>query len=254
MSPPIRDGSGSSIGSIRLGDGSEIAEVRTGAGDVLFSAIPDTGLLHDFIAEPLSFSAGTTADPWDDQQTTEQLTASNSPTYRENEVNGEAAIELRATDNDLYDSSVSVTLPLVCFLVYQTVNTSSVQRIISQGPTASFFLIQDRQSGDEYNVDIGQGGTLAGSTTANQFKIVTVIAETGRVRLRENQASQIDDSSFTGGNDLTNMSVAYRADNGPGSEQSDIDLARIRFHDFSNLSLSDVADIENGLNSIYNVY
>jgi len=38
MSPPIRDGSGSSIGSIRLGDGSEISEVRTGAGDVLFSA------------------------------------------------------------------------------------------------------------------------------------------------------------------------------------------------------------------------
>jgi len=44
MSPPIRDGSGSSIGSIRLGDGSEIAEVRTGAGDVLFSAIPDSGV------------------------------------------------------------------------------------------------------------------------------------------------------------------------------------------------------------------
>jgi len=42
MSPPIRDGSGSSIGSIRLGDGSEISEVRTGAGDVLFSAGPST--------------------------------------------------------------------------------------------------------------------------------------------------------------------------------------------------------------------
>ena len=42
MSPPIRDGSGNDIGSIRLGDGSEISEVRTGAGDVLFSAIPDS--------------------------------------------------------------------------------------------------------------------------------------------------------------------------------------------------------------------
>jgi hypothetical protein len=44
MSPPIRDGSGNSIGSIRLGDGTEIAEVRTGAGDVVFSggAIPDS--------------------------------------------------------------------------------------------------------------------------------------------------------------------------------------------------------------------
>jgi len=50
MSPPIRDGSGSSIGSIRLGDGSEISEVRTGAGDVLFSAttIPDSDLYYGF--------------------------------------------------------------------------------------------------------------------------------------------------------------------------------------------------------------
>jgi hypothetical protein len=48
MSPPIRDGSGSSIGSIRLGDGTEISEVRTGAGDVLFSAIPDSVLIQQF--------------------------------------------------------------------------------------------------------------------------------------------------------------------------------------------------------------
>jgi len=49
MSPPIRDGSGSSIGSIRLGDGSEISEVRTGAGDVVFSAAPpDSGGAHQW--------------------------------------------------------------------------------------------------------------------------------------------------------------------------------------------------------------
>jgi len=41
MCPPIRDGSGSSIGNIRLGDGTEISEVRTGAGDVVFSAGPN---------------------------------------------------------------------------------------------------------------------------------------------------------------------------------------------------------------------
>jgi len=45
MSPPIRDGSGDSIGSIRLGDGSEISEVRTGAGDVLFSGVPSSAIL-----------------------------------------------------------------------------------------------------------------------------------------------------------------------------------------------------------------
>jgi len=52
MSPPIRDGSGSSIGSIRLGDGSEIAEVRTGAGDVVFSSGPT--IVDDFEDNDLS--------------------------------------------------------------------------------------------------------------------------------------------------------------------------------------------------------
>jgi len=45
MSPPIRDGSGNDIGSIRLGDGTEISEVRTGAGDVLFSGLGESTLL-----------------------------------------------------------------------------------------------------------------------------------------------------------------------------------------------------------------
>ncbi|UXF50536.1 hypothetical protein 7778G3F11_33 [Haloquadratum phage sp.] len=60
MSPPIRDGSGNSIGSIRLGDGSEIAEVRTGAGDVLFSALPDsvTSRPNDDTTATISLSTG----------------------------------------------------------------------------------------------------------------------------------------------------------------------------------------------------
>jgi len=65
MSPPIRDGSGNSIGSIRLGDGTEISEVRTGAGDVVFSAssLPDSVVAqYDFRKEngtlPVSDQSG----------------------------------------------------------------------------------------------------------------------------------------------------------------------------------------------------
>jgi len=59
MSPPIRDGSGSSIGSIRLGDGSEISEVRTGAGEVLFRAvtIPDGSVSRSSDGKAVSESA-----------------------------------------------------------------------------------------------------------------------------------------------------------------------------------------------------
>jgi len=69
MSPPIRDGSGNSIGSIRLGDGSEIAEVRTGAGDVVFSAIPDSGGAHQWTTDAGSGTTledtGTSSTPLD---------------------------------------------------------------------------------------------------------------------------------------------------------------------------------------------
>jgi len=58
MSPPIRDGSGNDIGSIRLGDGSEISEVRTGAGDVLFSG-SDT-IVDDFEDNNLAEYSGDT--------------------------------------------------------------------------------------------------------------------------------------------------------------------------------------------------
>jgi len=64
MSPPIRDGSGNSIGAIRLGDGTEISEVRTGAGDVLFSGILDSEANQKLVHRwPLSEDS----DPFVDQ-------------------------------------------------------------------------------------------------------------------------------------------------------------------------------------------
>jgi len=75
MSPPIRDGSGSSIGSIRLGDGTEISEVRTGAGDVLFSAIPDSVVLQ-YTATGSSVSDGSVPD---DSGGTEAMALNGDP-------------------------------------------------------------------------------------------------------------------------------------------------------------------------------
>jgi hypothetical protein len=65
MSPPIRDGSGNSIGSIRLGDGSEIAEVRTGAGDVLFSA----SAIPDSVVDNFEDANGNPARPYESGET-----------------------------------------------------------------------------------------------------------------------------------------------------------------------------------------
>jgi len=74
MSPPIRDGSGNDIGSIRLGDGSEISEVRTGAGDVLFSAIPDS-VVTQF--SPSTYSNGDST--WTDDVGSNDISITGDP-------------------------------------------------------------------------------------------------------------------------------------------------------------------------------
>jgi len=78
MSPPIREGSGNDIGSIRLGDGSEISEVRTGAGDVLFSSnsVPTNALAHDFDATQ---EATGTISTWTEQAGAADLSSGVAP-------------------------------------------------------------------------------------------------------------------------------------------------------------------------------
>jgi len=86
MSPPIRDGSGSSIGSIRLGDGSEISEVRTGAGDVLFSAVTLPPVAASDLVAWYPFRAGTgediTAGDSDFGDTTDYSATVNGATFK----------------------------------------------------------------------------------------------------------------------------------------------------------------------------
>jgi len=111
MSPPIRDGSGSSIGSIRLGDGSEISEVRTGAGDVLFSAstIPDSDLYQHYQGSSISATDGDSVSTWsDDSGNGHDLTAGTAPTYRTNVLNGEPAVRFDGVD-DILTASISNT-------------------------------------------------------------------------------------------------------------------------------------------------
>ena len=87
MSPPIRDGSGNSIGAIRLGDGSEIAEVRTGAGDVLFSALPDSVVSH------WEFEDEATASTATDSESNNDLDIVGGATYTTDSAVGSNAID-----------------------------------------------------------------------------------------------------------------------------------------------------------------
>jgi len=112
MSPPIRDGSGNSIGSIRLGDGSEISEVRTGAGDVVFSAsaIPDitmfqSPIYHWWAGEGLGVSDGNQTNGWIDNIADLEATDVGNPIYREDESGFQAVSYDGSGDGHNFDPS-----------------------------------------------------------------------------------------------------------------------------------------------------
>jgi hypothetical protein len=126
MSPPIRDGSGDSIGSIRLGDGSEISEVRTGAGDVVFSgtAIPDGGLLHGF-----DFSSST---PLTNVSGNADLTGSYTGTTET--INGTQAGEFDGIDDKLEASfTTGDATPVDDYVVFQVDTTADNDYILDGG-------------------------------------------------------------------------------------------------------------------------
>jgi len=94
MSPPIRNGSGSSIGSIRLGDGTEISEVRTGAGDVLFSG----NTIPNSVISRYKFEGDFT-----DSRNNNDGSGINSPTFTTTAAVGSQAVSLDSSNNESVD-------------------------------------------------------------------------------------------------------------------------------------------------------
>jgi len=146
MSPPIREGSGDSIGSIRLGDGSEIAEVRTGAGDVLFSAEPpDSGDLRArYDAIGLSKSDGDPVSTWSDTTgNANDLTAGVAPAYQSGAINSEPAVRFNGADEFLDVSFSQISAPFHVFLVgVDLTGSNSAQTFFYDGTSefeAGFF-------------------------------------------------------------------------------------------------------------------
>jgi len=138
MSPPIRDGSGDSIGSIRLGDGTEISEVRTGAGDVVFSAsasAPDSKNLHaEFDAIKESASSGTLTSITDHSGGFGSL--SGSVTYQNSALNSSPAFVFYPSNNDILDSTSlnsNLSAPQTVYFVYRLDNTNSSANCVGFG-------------------------------------------------------------------------------------------------------------------------
>jgi hypothetical protein len=156
MSPPIRDGSGDSIGSIRLGDGSEIAEVRTGAGDVVFSAnaIPASGLSHDYDATQEATGSLST---WTDQAGTADLSSGVAPSV----VGTAFGSNSKAVRFDNTDDLLQAATP-------------SDWTFLSDGSAFSFYIVVEcRNSGGFRTL----ASTMSKGSISSTFRGLTIIRE-----------------------------------------------------------------------------
>jgi len=147
MSPPIRDGSGSSIGSIRLGDGSEISEVRTGAGDVLFSAsaIPDSTVLNlsasDYDSNNNEFKSNIGPSVPD---------ASGDPSVVADDINGFDAVQYDGSDDGSQTTTTIATASDIVVIFTARISDLNDNGLLTDGASGLSFGVNDDSGGDDF--------------------------------------------------------------------------------------------------------
>jgi len=183
MSPPIREGSGDSIGSIRLGDGTEISEVRTGAGDVVFSG---TTVIESFEDNDISNYSGSVSD----------FQITSSPVF-----DGDFALEetfIGNTSTSIFDPNLTISEDEV----YQ-----AAIRPVKNKITAVLFMAQNASKSDSYRVgyfhDNDEFRTPVGTVTVNvsvpdQYIIEFEKLSNGTVNCRLLDTNQNQLASTTG--------------------------------------------------------
>jgi len=161
MSPPIRDGSGSSIGSIRLGDGSEIAEVRTGAGDVVFSAIPDSVVAQ--------YDATQAASTGSISSITDQINnhdLSGSASVLSSGINGKQTFRFGGSER-MDSPTPSLSRDLAVAIVFEVQESPSNVKMIHGSDTDNDVFIQTGSDGYKSRTGTPTSGNVGGTVDNN---------------------------------------------------------------------------------------
>jgi len=236
---PLRQGDGTGLSA------SGFSEVRKGDGTVLFSAggeIPDSAVAQ-FDARQLSgFADGDSVTTRPDH-TSNGNDATGSGIYRNNEINGYAAVEYDPANNDEHDVSFgsNISQPVVVFAVTQTRLTSQgadtkPRAVVAADTTRSWFS-EPESFGDGYNIDAGSSGTQGGTTDTNPT-LLTGIFDGANTQLRENGSTIIGPTDL-GAADWDGISIGYSPFLG-GNNYFDGDIGFVEWHD---------GDPSNGLNT-----
>lgn len=199
------------------------------------TAIPDSGLLHDY--EGSNFD-GTT---WTDQEGTADLTAVGGPTS--DTFNGEPAVFVDGTD-DGFDSGLSEVQPLIYFFVISP-SGSGIERLFSTPSTEANFFAQ-QEWGNRFTMAAPNFPKGTPGPSTGQF-IYTYSFDGANSYFERNDTTII--SGDAGQNDPANQEFFYSSEFGEYLKGT---CPRIMVYNKNNIS--SVSEVKTYLNDTYNVY
>jgi len=205
MSPPIRDGSGSSIGSIRLGDGSEISEVRTGAGDVVFSAGPPDSAIAQYNAQELTLSDGENLTSWTDVVDGQDVLSNGTePTFNASGINGYPSVTF---DSDPMSTAyTSDYTPRFVVITVSKLGESASGSHNVMGGDSNRLQIAEEIGSDTYKLDAGSSSITAGNPDTNPT-LITSIFDGPNSAIRVNGTEIVSASSDIGSSQLDGIEI-----------------------------------------------
>ena len=220
-------------------------------------AIPDSENLQAHYAARLldGYSDGETVDPFVDDNGSNDASATGSPTYRENRVNGQPTVEYDG-ESDYHDTGIvpDTTQPRSVYVVWIVTDdgTNTAYSALDQSGTTDRFYNAYIESTD---VRLGYGDTTnsGGSPTFNDFNISTNVYGNGDGEAWIDSTSQ-HTFNYTGVNDMS-TSIFIGGRNNDGSLDTPLQGEIAEILDYQADHDSDTRqNVWDYLNSIYGVF
>jgi hypothetical protein len=244
MSPPPISIDGTDITGATI-DGTEVTEI-TVDGETVFTALPSSGLLHDFNAQNVAVNDGNLVSEIPDAET--QVVLNGSGTMQEAGINGIKSIILDGVDDSFSESSTTRNQPLAIFTVLDANDSGDLAAVLSSSTTRFHAYLDYRANFDSY---LDAGIFVNGSPPPTGTMIYSAIFDGPSSSARINATTLA--SGDAGNNNLDGISIGSREAN--SDRFLDGLWSRTLIYDLDQLTAdSSISEVETKLNDKYAIF
>ena len=212
---------------------------------VIPSAIPDSGLLHDFDASAISASDQDPISTFPDTKGGNDATGSGTFVESVSDLGNESGVSLDGSDDEFINTNLSHSQPLVAFSVFTDASGASIdQGFIFRGNNRFGQLAA--YDSNEWRIDAGTPLRVGPLDTDPYIFTGVFDGVSSSLRLNGSEASSGD----AGTNSMDGISIG----SGDGLAFLDFTISRLLIYDESQMESGQISDVESSLNDKYGVY